>query len=142
MNFSTTPTFSNLGTIGSALQNRGLLNRNLDLGVTVPQHVILSGYHELSDAWAIMGDFGWENWSQFGKVDVAVTGGQNNPSLTTNVDYNDTYHVGVGTQYRLNPRVAAQQRVRLRFFHGISPQTEVSPFRLVRRTSSAWAPIG
>jgi len=103
LNFSTTPTFSNLGTIGTSLQNNGLLNRNLDLGLTVPQHVILSGYHELTDAWAVMGDFGWENWSQLGKVDVAVTGGQNNPSLTTNIDYNDTYHVGVGTQYRLNP---------------------------------------
>ena len=50
-----------------------------------------------------MGDFGWENWSQFGKVDVAVTGGQNSPSLTTNIDYNETYHTGIGTQYRLNP---------------------------------------
>ena len=29
LNFSTTPTFSNLRTIGSALQNNGLLNRNL-----------------------------------------------------------------------------------------------------------------
>jgi long-chain fatty acid transport protein len=86
LNFSTTPTFSNLGTIGGALQNNGLLTRNLDLGMTVPQHVILSGYHE-----------------QFGKVDVAVTGGQNSPSLTTNVDYNDIYHVAVGSQYRLNP---------------------------------------
>ena len=103
LNFSTTPTFSNLGTIGTALQNNGLLTRNLDLGMTVPQHVILSGYHELSEQWAVMGDFGWENWSQFGKVDVGVTGGANPTSLTTNIDYNDTYHVGVGTQYRLNP---------------------------------------
>jgi long-chain fatty acid transport protein len=90
LNFSTTPTFSNLGTIGSALQNNGLLNRNLDLGVTVPQHVVLSGYHEFSERWAVMGDFGWENWSQFGKVDVAVTGGQLNPSLTTASKFNDT----------------------------------------------------
>jgi long-chain fatty acid transport protein len=71
--------------------------------MTVPQHVILSGYHELSDAWAVMGDFGWENWSQFGKVDVSVSGGANPTSLTTTSNYNDTYHVGVGTQYRLNP---------------------------------------
>jgi long-chain fatty acid transport protein len=103
LNFSTTPTFSNLGTIGTALQNRGLLTRNLDLGMTVPQHVILSGYHELSDAWAVMGDFGWENWSQFGKVDVSVSGGSNPTSLTTTTKYDDTYHVGIGTQYRLNP---------------------------------------
>ena len=103
LNFSDTPAFSNLGTIGGALQSRGLLNRNLDLGMTVPQHVILSGYHELSNAWAVMGDFGWENWSKFGEVDVAITGGQLNPSLTTTSNYDDTYHVGVGSQYRLNP---------------------------------------
>jgi long-chain fatty acid transport protein len=103
LNFSTTPTFSNLGPIGTALQNRGLLNPNLDLGVTVPQRVILSGYHELSNAWAVMGNFGWDNWSQFGKVDVDVTGTLASPSLTTAINYNDTYHVAVGTQYRLNP---------------------------------------
>ena len=74
LNFSSTPTFSNLGIIGGALQNRGLLTRGLDLGMTVPQHVILSGYHELTEAWAVMGNFGWDNWSQFGKVDVAATG--------------------------------------------------------------------
>ena len=52
--------------------------------------------------WAVMGDFGWENWSQFGKVDVSVVSATTT-SLTTDIDYNDTYHVGVGTQYRLNP---------------------------------------
>jgi len=103
LNFSDTPAFSNLGTIGTTLQNNGLLTRNLDLGMTVPQRVILSGYHELSDAWAVMGNFGWDNWSRFGEVEVALTGGQNNPSLTTTTNYNDTYHVAVGTQYRLNP---------------------------------------
>lgn len=102
LDFSSTPTFSNLGTIGTALQNQGLLTRTLDIGVTVPQHVILSGYFEVNDRWALMGDFGWENWSQFGKVDVSVSGA-NPTSLTTNIDYHDTYHVGVGTQYRLNP---------------------------------------
>jgi long-chain fatty acid transport protein len=100
LDFSDNPTFSNTGALGTALANR---NGNLDLGITVPQHVILSGYHELSDRWAVMGDFGWENWSQFGKVDVGVFGSQNSVSLTTNIDYNDTYHTGIATQYRLNP---------------------------------------
>jgi len=103
LNFSTTPTFSNLGTIGTGLQNNGLLNANVELGMTVPQRVILSGYHELSEQWAVMGNFGWDNWSQFGKVDVNVTGQLASPSLTTTSNYDDTYHVAVGTQYRLNP---------------------------------------
>lgn len=101
LNFSSTPTFSNLGTIGSNLQANGLLNKRLDLGLTVPQHVIVSGYHELNDRWAVMGDFGWENWSQFGKSDVSVAG-STTTSLTTDLPLNDTYHVGVGTQYRLH----------------------------------------
>jgi len=104
LNFATTPTFSNLGPIGTQLQNNGLLNANVELGMTVPQRVILSGYHELNDAWAVMGNFGWDNWSQFGKVDVNVTGTFASPSLTTTSNYNDTYHVAVGTQYRLNPK--------------------------------------
>jgi long-chain fatty acid transport protein len=102
LNFSDTPTFSNLGTFGTTLQNNGVLNKRIDMGITVPQHVMLSGYHELSDAWAIMGDFGWENWSKFGQVDVAVVS-DTTTSLTTTSKYDDTYHVGVGTQYRLNP---------------------------------------
>ena len=102
LNFSDTPTFSNLGTIGNNLQANGVLNKRLDLGITVPQHVIMSGYHELTDRLAVMGDFGWENWSKFGQVDVAVVG-TNTTSLTTTSHYNDTYHVGIGTQYRLNP---------------------------------------
>ena len=102
LNFSDTPTFSNLGTIGTALQNNGVLNKRLDLGITVPQHVVLSGYHELNDRLAVMGDFGWENWSQFGEVDVSVVS-STTTSLTTTTKYNDTYHVGIGTQYRLNP---------------------------------------
>ena len=102
LNFSDTPSFSNLGTIGTALQNNGVLNKKLELGVTVPQHVILSGYHELTDRWAVMGDFGWENWSQFGKVDVSIVSATTT-SATTDIDYNDTYHVGIGSQYKLNP---------------------------------------
>jgi long-chain fatty acid transport protein len=102
LNFSDTPTFSNLGTIGTALQNNGVLNRRVDMGITVPQHVMVSGYHELSEAWAIMGDFGWENWSKFGQVDVAVVSSTTN-SVTTASKFDDTYHVGIGTQYRLNP---------------------------------------
>lgn len=101
INFSDTPTFSDLGTIGTFLQNNGFLNRRLDLGFTVPQRVILSGYHELTDRFAIMANFGWDNWSKFGDVEVSVN--TNNPtSLTTVSNYNDTYHVALGGQYRLN----------------------------------------
>ena len=41
------------------------------LGMTVPQMLMGSVYHELSDEWSIMGNINWQNWNSFGKVDVA-----------------------------------------------------------------------
>jgi long-chain fatty acid transport protein len=102
LNFSDTPAFTGLGPLGGALQNRGLLNKELDLGITVPQSVMVSSYHEFTDRWAMMLDFGWQNWSQFGKVDVAVVGTNATPSTTTNINYQDTYHVALGNRYRVN----------------------------------------
>jgi long-chain fatty acid transport protein len=103
LNFGTTPTFTGLsGPLGTALQNRGLLNNELDLGITVPQSVMVSSYHEFTDRWAMMLDFGWQQWSHLGKVDVAVVGDSATLSTTTSVNYQDTYHVAVGNRYRVN----------------------------------------
>lgn len=103
LNFSDVPEFTGLsGPIGTALQNRGLLGNQLDLGVRVPQQVMLSAYHEFTDRWALMLDFGWQDWSQFGKVDIGVSGDALSPSGTIKVNYQDTYHVALGSRYRLN----------------------------------------
>ena len=105
LDFGTTPTFTCLSNpVLSALQNQGRLNKALDLGVTVPQSVMVSSYHEFTDRWAMMLDFGWQDWSQFGKVEIGLTG--SSPATlttTTNLDYQDTYHVALGSRYRLNP---------------------------------------
>jgi long-chain fatty acid transport protein len=104
LGFGTTPTFTGLsGPIGSALQSRGVLGNKLDLGVTVPQSVMVSTYHEFTDRWAMMLDFGWQDWSQFGKVEIGLTGTPAALNATTSLDYQDTYHVALGNRYRLNP---------------------------------------
>jgi len=102
LNFSDKPKFSNLGPIGTTLKNNGVLNKKLDVGMTVPQSIMFSAYHELTRNWAVMGDVGWQDWSRFGKVDISVDTA-NPTSLTTNLQYRDTWHLGFGTQYRLNP---------------------------------------
>ena len=60
---------------------------------------MLSGYHELNAKWALMADVGWQNWSQFGEVDVGVDSA-NPSSLTKNLNYQDTWHGAIGAQYR------------------------------------------
>ncbi len=104
LDFGTTPTFTGLsGPLGTALQSRGLLTGELDLGITVPQSVMVSSYHEFTDQWAMMLDFGWQDWSQFGRLEVGLTGDVGTLATTTNLDYQDTYHVALGSRYRLNP---------------------------------------
>ena len=96
LDFKDTPSFSNLGPLGGAIFSNP---SQLNLGVTVPQSVMLSGYHELNAKWAVMADVGWQNWSQFGKVDIGVD--SSNPvSLTKNLNYQDTWHGALGAQYR------------------------------------------
>src|SRR5690606_25316456 len=102
LNFSDTPEFSNLGVIGTTLQNNGLLDRKLDLGMTVPQSIMFSAYHELTSNWVLMGNVGWQDWSEFGKVDITVATA-NPTSLTATREYQDTWHVAIGTQYRFHP---------------------------------------
>ena len=100
LDFGAVPEFSGLGpALELALRNSGLLTGSMDLGMTVPQMVMFSAYHELNEKWAVMGNLGWQNWSRFGKVDVQIN--SNNPaSLTVNSNYNDTWHVALGVQYR------------------------------------------
>ncbi len=104
LDFAATPSFTSLSDpVFTALQSRGHLGTELDLGVTVPQSVMVSTYHEWTDRWATMLDFGWQDWSQFGKVDIGLTGSSAATlSTTTSLDYQDTYHVAVGSRYRLN----------------------------------------
>jgi long-chain fatty acid transport protein len=100
LDFQATPAFSNLGPLGGAIFANP---SQLDLGLTVPQSVMLSGYHELSRKWAILANVGWQNWSQFGKVDVGVDSA-NPSSLTKNLNYDDTWHGAIGAQYRASEK--------------------------------------
>jgi len=71
--------------------------------MTVPQMVMFSAYHELNEKWAVMGNVNWQEWSRFGKVDVQIN--TSDPrSLTVVSDYNDTWQVALGVQYRYLPK--------------------------------------
>jgi long-chain fatty acid transport protein len=103
LNFSAVPDFSGLGPgLEALLNSRGLNTSSLDLGMAVPQMVMFSAYHELSEKWAVMGNVDWQEWSRFGRVDVQVD--TSDPrSLTLHSDYEDTWQVALGAQYRCSP---------------------------------------
>jgi long-chain fatty acid transport protein len=85
----------------SLLASRGLLNANIEMGMTVPEGVNASFYTALDDRWALLGSVGWRQWSRFGKVDIGVD--SNDPkSLTANANYKDTWHGAIGVQYQMS----------------------------------------
>jgi len=101
LEFKDKPTFSNLGPgLDVILRNNGLLDGKIKIDFTMPQQVMLSAYHEFNDRWALMGNLGWQDWSEFGKLGVTVAS-EDTSSLTIDRNYNDTWHVAVGAQYRV-----------------------------------------
>jgi long-chain fatty acid transport protein len=101
LEFKDQPDFSNLGPgLEAILRANGLLDADIKVEFTMPQALMLSAFHELTVRWALMGNLGWQQWSEFGKVGVAVTS-DDPSSLTLDRNYKDTWHVAVGAQYRV-----------------------------------------
>ena len=102
LDFSAPPKFSGLShVLETVIANRGLDSANLDLGMTVPQGVNASFFHQLDARWALLGSVGWQQWSKFGQVEIGIDS-QNPVGLTKNLDFKDTWHIAVGAQYQLD----------------------------------------
>jgi len=103
LNFKAPFQFSGLSPgLSTLLANRGLLNATLDLGIKIPQQVMGSVFFQLDDRWALLGSLGWQQWSQFGQVQIGINDSTNPTSLTTNLDFKDTWHLAAGAQYRIS----------------------------------------
>jgi len=101
LDFDDVASVSGLGPgLQGLLAGSGVLGSELDVGMTMPQEVMVSGYRVLNDEWALMGNFGWQNWEEFGRVEIAVA---DSTSLTTPSTYDDTWHVALGVHYRMQP---------------------------------------
>jgi long-chain fatty acid transport protein len=92
--------FKNLdGTIlGAALRASGLLDAPLKIDMTIPAQLALGAYQALTDKLAVVGTVNWQNWSKFGEPEIAVA---DSNTVTANLDYQDTYHAGLGVYYRV-----------------------------------------
>ena len=61
LNFSATPAFANLGPgISRAIASAGLDMTRIDLGMKVPQTVMLGFFEALGERWTLVGDVGWQ----------------------------------------------------------------------------------
>ena len=64
--------------------------------VRAPQQIMLSLVHDINQQWSVMGDLGWQDWSQFGSPQVSVTG----QDIDKANRLKDSWHTALGVQYR------------------------------------------
>lgn len=96
LNFSDKPQVNNAPLLAALPAFKNAVN----LGVTVPQSVMVGIYQELNAQWAVMADVGWQQWSKFGEVEVGYDAIKNPGSLTTQLNYEDTWHGALGLEYK------------------------------------------
>jgi long-chain fatty acid transport protein len=95
LDFKDTPSTSNIGPTLAAITNR-----QIKLGLTVPQQVMLSGYQQLNKRWALMSNLVWQNWSQFGEPELSVADTAVS-NQTAHLNYDDTWGFALGAQYAI-----------------------------------------
>jgi len=100
LKFKDAASLKNIGPVLQGLLNvSGLAGSEVDIDMTIPQALMLSGYHQLTDRWAVMGNIGWQEWSAFGKQDLTLSS-TTATTFTKDLGYDDTWHVALGGQYR------------------------------------------
>lgn len=106
--FDDVPKFGQLGPLlQAALQRSGILGSSLGISTSVPQEVMLSGYRQVTDDFALMANFGWQNWSHFGKYSVSLASVPPR-ALSVESGFQDTFHGAIGAHYRLDERTLLQ----------------------------------
>lgn len=88
--------------LDAALRVSGIAASDTRLKWTLPQQAMLGVHHQLNDDLAIMGNLGWQNWSQFGQVGVSVDA-TTSVDTTADANFQDTWHAAFGARYRLDP---------------------------------------
>lgn len=100
LEFEDVASLNNIGPVLQGLLNlSGLAGSQVDIDMTIPQALMLSGYHQVNERWAIMGNIGWQDWSEFGKQDLTLRS-TTATKFTQDIEWDDTWHFALGSQYR------------------------------------------
>lgn len=90
--------------LNALLSFLGVIGSKVDLKMTLPQGVMVSGYHEFTDALALMANVGWQDWSEFGQTSVSLRS-TTERNVTSDRNFDDTWHFALGAQYRVTEPV-------------------------------------
>jgi long-chain fatty acid transport protein len=87
------------------------MNETLDaeLNWENASNIVISGYHELNNEWAMMWDLGRTFYSEFEQTDIVATGLGDEPIvLEVHRNWQDANRYALGTHYKLNDKLTLQ----------------------------------
>ena len=96
--FGFRPFVSGLGPGLAAIGNR-IGGAQVNVPLTEPQQVMASALYEVLPNFSLMGNVGWQNWSEFGQFPVGISAA-NQKTVEANLNFSNTYQIAVGQQYR------------------------------------------
>ncbi len=81
-----------------------VISNNFKFSYNTPAYTALSGYHELNAKWALLGTLDYTQWSQQKHVNLLNVALAGPSSIDINIpeNYNDTWRLALGTNYKLN----------------------------------------
>jgi long-chain fatty acid transport protein len=97
--FNMKPTFLDIGPkLDEILRTTGVLNSRVKIFCNVPNWVMVSAYRKITPSLALMGNVGWQQWSNFGRAEISLNN-ENATTLSTSPKYDDTWHGALGLEY-------------------------------------------
>jgi long-chain fatty acid transport protein len=104
LDFSARPEFTGLSpALQALLAARGLDTAKVQLGIKVPQGIMASAFHQVDGRWAVLASAGWQQWSRFGMLEAGISDTSDPTSVTTDLGFDDTWHLALGAQLRATP---------------------------------------
>ena len=79
----------------------GLAGSKVELEMNLPQAVMFSAYHKVTDRLALLGNVGWQEWSSFGETAITLSS-TTTTQLTQDRNFDDTWHFALGFQYEID----------------------------------------
>jgi long-chain fatty acid transport protein len=96
--FGFQPHLTHLGPGLGAISKR-IGGTQFNVPLTEPQQVMASAVYEIVPNFSVMGNVGWQNWTEFGEFPVGISA-KNQRTISANLHFSNTCQIAIGQQLR------------------------------------------
>jgi long-chain fatty acid transport protein len=97
--FGFKPHFTHLGPGLGAISKR-IGGAQFNVPLTEPQQLMASAVFEVLPNFSLLGNVGWQNWTEFGEFPVGISA-NNQRTVNANLHFANTWQIAIGQQYRI-----------------------------------------